>query len=298
MKSYEHEFSPDEAMKLLDATNFNRPINQRQVDELAVEIKAGHWRVNGETIILCKGKVLDGQHRLWGAVEAGKSIRSMVVEVDDPSVFDTIDTGRSRNGADTVAVLRRGETPTSRIIQGVVAAAAKNIIACGDDGRFSNAVRPSNHQVVEFLKTHGDLMDDVTELSSWGRWPFNLSIAAAVHWITKKGFPKGKEEFWRRVQSGVGLVEGSPQIALRNKALTTPLPPDFRTFQTRFGNIIKAWNFYANNTEVKALRYSPGTESFPTIVAVPGQKVKPVWKKMGRLAQVSAGSNGRAARAN
>lgn len=98
--------SPAKAKVLLDASGFkNRPINTRRLRLYAEEMRNGDWKENGESIIIgADGSIVDGQHRLQALILADKTIGFIVVRNVNPNVFDTIDSGRNRSGADTYAV--------------------------------------------------------------------------------------------------------------------------------------------------------------------------------------------------
>ena len=98
--------TPDDATKLLEANQQNRPLRQPHVNRIAREMSAGRWKFNGDTIkIADTGDVLDGQHRLWAIIESRKPIDTIVVHGIKKEAFSTIDTIRqTRTGADVLAL--------------------------------------------------------------------------------------------------------------------------------------------------------------------------------------------------
>lgn len=98
--------TPEEAVRLLEYNNLNRPLDDRHVKRLAAQIIAGKWRFNGDTIkFSANGEILDGQHRLWAVVEAKMPIETIIVKGVEKGAFATIDTLRKpRNGADILAL--------------------------------------------------------------------------------------------------------------------------------------------------------------------------------------------------
>src|SRR6266568_3853923 len=96
---------PQDATEWLRCNKNNRPVRKRHVEFLAAEILAGNWQVNGQAIVIADNEeVLDGQHRLFAIIEAGKPIQSLVVYGITPEAFRTIDTGAKRTGADALAL--------------------------------------------------------------------------------------------------------------------------------------------------------------------------------------------------
>jgi len=100
--------SPQQAMEMLEYNTLNRPLSEQHVHRLAGQIVAGKWRFNGDSIKISKVNdrdILDGQHRLWGCIEAKQSIETVVVRGVDPDAFSTIDTLRKpRSGADILSL--------------------------------------------------------------------------------------------------------------------------------------------------------------------------------------------------
>lgn len=76
----------------------NRPLMDTVVDRYAAAISHGHWKLNGESLIMSsEGNMIDGQHRLWAVVSSGAPIRTMITFGVDSSTFDTINSGRARS---------------------------------------------------------------------------------------------------------------------------------------------------------------------------------------------------------
>lgn len=275
MKSYLKTFTPDECIKLLENTTFQRPLDEKHVQFLVGEYKSGRWRVNGETIILNGCKVLDGQHRLWACVQSGVPFESFVVEGVPDKAFDTMDTGKARSGADVVHIALL-DSSISAPLRKSMASAHSIVSAFGEDGRANTTViarRPTNHDIVEFVKKHPDFVDDARMMYRAGKWPFSFSIALGIYTVLKPGFPNAWEMFFSRLITDVGHQEGSPILALRRKGTANPSPPDFTHRWDVLANVIKAWNVHTAGETVKVLRYSAGAEAFPTLRLRPGQKI-------------------------
>ncbi len=98
--------TPQIAAELLEANQYNRPLNEQHVHRIARQIIEGKWKFNGETIkIATNNDVLDGQHRLWACIESKQSIETIIVRNIDRDAFATIDTLRKpRSGADILAL--------------------------------------------------------------------------------------------------------------------------------------------------------------------------------------------------
>lgn len=78
----------------------NRNLSDVTVTKYANAIRHGHWRLNGEPVIVSNsGALIDGQHRLWAVHNAGKSIDAVVTFGVDHGVTSTINCGRARSMA-------------------------------------------------------------------------------------------------------------------------------------------------------------------------------------------------------
>lgn len=97
--------TPEKAREYLSRNGRNRPIRKSQVNTLSQEMAAGRWMPNGEPIIFDeKDNLVDGQHRLSACAKSGASFTTLVVRGVSESAIDTINTGRSRSGADVLGL--------------------------------------------------------------------------------------------------------------------------------------------------------------------------------------------------
>lgn len=97
--------TPDMSREYLKANSMNRPLNDKTVNLYAQEMRAGNWKLNGESICFGKnGALLNGQHRLSAIVKSGKEIQTMVVRGCDENAFITYDSGRLRRSSDVFAI--------------------------------------------------------------------------------------------------------------------------------------------------------------------------------------------------
>lgn len=99
--------TPEDATRMLEFNQLNRPLNDQHVRRIAAQIKSGKWRFNGDTIKVSAGNdILDGQHRLWAIIEARTPVETIVVHGIEPEAFSTIDTLRKpRSGSDVLALM-------------------------------------------------------------------------------------------------------------------------------------------------------------------------------------------------
>lgn len=267
--------TPALAVKWLENTQFQRPLNQRHVNNLVSQLKAGKFRTNGETIILCDGKVLDGQHRLWMVVEANEAVEMAVAHVRDASTFTTIDTGRTRSAADVVSITV-GDREMPAAVRMAASAACVICLSCVD-GRYSTAYQRAvtNETVSAFIAKHPVIVKITEQIRGMFKTGHGVTISHLVALVLQvnSGFPDVMQSFVEPLATGEMLVQHSAVWAFREKCKTFPLPADFRTKPDRLAVLFKAWNAHVTGQTVKSLRYSGGTEAFPTLIRKPGQRV-------------------------
>lgn len=97
--------TPDMAHYFLERNDKNRPVAREIVKRLARQISAGEWDLNGHSIKTgVEMDLFDGQHRCQAVILANKSIRTYLHMNLDRKMFDTIDTGKSRDNKDVISM--------------------------------------------------------------------------------------------------------------------------------------------------------------------------------------------------
>lgn len=109
--------TPAKAQKLLDSNAGNRPLSPARVARYAELMRAGRWRLNGETIIVGpKDELIDGQHRLSAVVAAGVSVPMLVARGVPTDARPTIDIGRARSLSNIVAMMDDEEQYHDKVV--------------------------------------------------------------------------------------------------------------------------------------------------------------------------------------
>lgn len=147
----------------------NRPLLDATVAKYAAAIKHGHWKLNGEPIIVANnGTMIDGQHRLYAVVEADKPIDALVTFGVDYDVVNTINCGRPR----TMAFLSK--------MSPARAAALNFILRLGYGNSESTATN-----LVTMDQVYGEDVTVFTKMHNGGNMPILRQapvIAAASMW--------------------------------------------------------------------------------------------------------------------
>ena len=244
------------AKQLLTKNPNNRQVKNANVLFLVKEIKEGRWELNGEPIIIdSNGQIVDGQHRLWACVDSNTTISTLIVYGVSPSVINTIDTGTKRIAKDCLDM--------HNIANSTLAASTIKLINQFERGTYSdvgsfNRVM-SNQQVIDFYYDNMNKLENSISLANSLYKKCNriisTSIISGLHFLFDKKSKSQAEEFFNKLCTGIGLVDGSPITALRNK-LTREAVDGNKTMsqKDKVQNIIFAWNKFRSGEKCKSIK--------------------------------------------
>lgn len=269
--------TPKQAVEWLDTKNaHNRPISESTVERYTQEIKAGRWKSNGQSLVFSKsGQLLNGQHRLKAVVAANKSIDCLIVWGVEDSAFDTIDDGNKRSLADVFAI--SGEGKPALLSAGVrfLWVYATGQIATRDLRRGVIATKPI---LEETLKKHPGLRKSTKFYSMLKARPGGLLVSAGMaiglHYLFSLVEEKKADEFFSQLQSGVGLNETHPILALRNRLISAKRESSSRlTNSATYFYIVTTWNAFVEGEPLRRLAFVQDTPP-PEIENLPKKLLK------------------------
>lgn len=253
------KITPEIASRMLEKNEGNRPLKKAHVTHLAEEIKAGRWKVNGDTICLNGDRLIDGQHRLAAVIECGKSIETLVVSGLSSDVFDTKDVGARRSGGDTLAIL--GEK------YGTNLAATICLIDQYITGRMTRVVRYHNTQLPGLLKKYPEARKCFPKCHETRRL-LPASVLGACYYLFAQKDEEAADEFVKDLISGAGLKETDSVYLLRERLMNNLLGKHKMQRRYLVAITIKAWNFRRRGNECRKLYWAEGgkkQESFPVV---------------------------------
>lgn len=233
--------TPADATNWLACNKNNRPLRKHHMEFLAREILEGNWQVNGQAIIISDDEqVLDGQHRLFAIIEAGKSIQSLVVYGIAEEAFKTIDTGAVRTGADAL-FMHFKDIPAY-----AVKAAAVSVNWCQRLERgLGKYIRISNTDAIEYVKRHPSLLSHAETLQGYPHEarPISIGIGTALYEMFARKNETEANDFMKRLYTGEELNRSDVEYLLRAAFMrdvqrTAKLPSDARVRM-----IVKGWNW-------------------------------------------------------
>lgn len=233
--------SPKLAAEWLKANRLNRPVRQAHVNFLAREIEEGKWQLNGQAIIICENEdVLDGQHRLKAIIEAGVSIKTLVIYGVKKEAFKTIDTGIVRTSSDALVVFfpGRGSLTCKTIGSAIPWCKALERKTC------HVKTKTSNEQAIAYVNEHPSLWQCAAEVLAYPKDTrvISAAMATAAYEMFQRKDVEVARDFIRAVCTGEMIGKDDPEYILR-----TMLGRDAASIQRypnaiRMRMIVKAWN--------------------------------------------------------
>jgi hypothetical protein len=211
------ELTPALAEVLLEHNDGNRPVRPSKLAQYVSDVAGGRWEVNGETIIISKGGLLNnGQHRSLAVKEAGKPIPAMFVFGVERESRRTVDTGAARGAHDHLA-LEGYKSPIS------LASITRFVIAYerSDKQNFANTNRVTSSEIYERAKAD-PLLDEASKFPYRNARSKRLappSVMGFCYYVLSKDDPKIGEEFLTQMIDGVGLEADSPAYVVREKLM-------------------------------------------------------------------------------
>lgn len=261
------KITPQQA-KIWLGNNFNnRNISPTRVRNLAQQIKKGLWQLNGETIKISKDDtLLDGQHRLHAIIEAGKTIETYVCIGADKETFKTIDTGKSRGGADILSI---AGFPNAIALTASVRIYKALIDGYKDSGSTKKDFM-SNSEILEFVKEHPTYSDAVSAVLAYKKVKklITPSLAGCVFYIFNMKSATDCLKFFHCLETGEDLKAGNPIYTLREKLIELSREKVETSRRVRWHMlymIIIAWNAYRKKQDLSKFVFPAEFRGYPVI---------------------------------
>lgn len=253
--------TPSVANDMLANNVNNRNVSSAMVVRYSIDMKNGKWKQNtGETLKISKtGRILDGQHRLHAIVHSGCSQKMDVVRGLDDSVFDVIDTGKSRNAGDAfqIAGIKNAKGIPSMIV-------AYNQL----EGGYSSNIRDrhlmgTNQAILKQYNAGQDFWQDTYAFAqrmymSFAKLlPISMIGGAYAHLYKKDSIMA--YDFIEQLCKGVN-VSNESILLLRNVLMRDKMSIKKMTPQNKMMLIMKTWNYFIDGRVIKHLKYDPDKE--------------------------------------
>lgn len=263
------DITPELASDLLRLNEDNRPVKPSVLKQYIADMKNEKWHFTGDTIRISKsGRLLDGQHRLMAISQSGMPQKFNIQSGLENESFTVMDTGKLRNGGDALAIAGYKN-------YNVMAGAIRFIINYSSilqkvSKTLDNKNRISNDDVVQWTKAHDmELLEKCTSNSAifYKRARFmSPSSFAALYFIFSRKDREMATVFFEMLASGENMSRTSySAVFLLRERLINMLQSRLalKDPNNKYALVIKAWNFFRQGKEIKALTYNPEIETFP-----------------------------------
>ncbi len=258
--------TPAIAKELLAKSKGNRTLIERNLTQIATELKNDNWHLTGETIkIDSNGVPRDGFHRLESVIRTGRPIRTFVARGISKEAVHYIDTGRSRTAGDVLSI--------EGIDNAGMIASMIRFIMHFKAGQFGSAARGggkenviTNAKISEFAhKNKASLLESMPYGYSKGnRKVLQANMISSLHYIFKQISYDDADDFCHKFALGGNLNQTSPIFAVRKIFELDQINRFNRSKTEKLALICKAWNLYRNDKKVTTtLSFNHLEEEFP-----------------------------------
>lgn len=246
--------TPTQAGQILaDRNNRNRKISVNHVGRLARDMANGDFLMNGDAIrFAADGTLLDGQHRLAACVKSGATFRTVVVWNLPAEAQSTMDDGSKRTMQNVLQL--DGKPQHAKTVASIL----RRVILLERGSMTNTANSPTKAEMSAYLEAHPDVVE-AAMVADQVRSARGIRCAASTlglaYFLFAQKSPAKAAEFFEGLRTGVGLEEGSPILALRNRLSvdgSTRLATESAEVLAWF---IKAWNAWRAGKSMRILRH-------------------------------------------
>lgn len=253
--------TPELAQSLLNQNTHNRNIRMPLVWQYSADMSNGKWKRNtAETIkIASSGRILDGQHRLKAVVHSNTCQYMDIVYDMDASVFDVIDTGKSRNAGDVFKISGIKNANTVPGIISVYNRLKKSYVA---DTREKYVVGTNQDILKQYYENPNFWARITTEtIGFYAAFAKILapSMIGGVHAYLHEINGELSNDFMNQMCRGEDIENDTIRllrnVLIKDKMSSRKMPP-----QNKLMLIVKTWNNFVTGKEIKHLKYNPDNE--------------------------------------
>ena len=270
------EITPDMARVLLKWNTpgpgkRNRPIARHQVMKLSKDIAARRWKLTGEALVIdSNGNITNGQHRLYGCIEANTPFTTVIIRGVNPHDFMVMDQGKTRRYMDQLPIL--GEDTMRAEVQAFLTRVYE-----WERGQLGigYTTLPTNMELEEVRQRHPNYLESIRVVGPLkSQFYVARSYLACCYYLFKLANAEKAHEFFSLLNTGAGLDVGNPILTLRNR-LTRQTKKTTVPGNELMAITIKAWNAWVRGKNQTLLVWRPSNdEPFPQIFGLPQMFVK------------------------
>lgn len=248
---------------LTEANIANRPITSARVDQYALAMKNGEWRINGEFLIFDSvGRLANGQHRLKACIKSGCNFPALVIRGVDPDSWTTMDSGRPRQASDLLgSVGVKNWNRAAGAIQWIIRIKAGKVSTAGFWQRF----RASNTEVLTFAMKNMTAVSDSVSAIKGCTFLSSGNLLAALHFLMAESDRERANQFFTDLANGESFAPGDPVHIVREDLIKSKGKKKIPQCEAA-AKIIRAWNMRKSGTSTD-FKHVRGTidGAFPAI---------------------------------
>lgn len=257
------KITPKQAEEMLGTqVKEQRPLRDLHVQTLANDMKEGNFRLSADCLVLIKGALANGQHRLWAVIEANQPQPFLLMRTDDDELYKVLDCGIKRTVADAAHV-SNGASVTA--IANLAMAYRENRIT-----QHSFAKKATRIDLVNFIQAHNTQLQEahsfVKSLTKKSQNIAPTSAPGALLFLSRDWHGKKPFEFLEAVYHGT--EHGSITHELREKCIKIRMGKGVFASQFYLALFIKSFNAFISNQKLQVIKMMD-SETYPQIIRPP-----------------------------
>lgn len=256
--------TPAIAKAMLEKNVSNRRVRPGKVNQYAYEMANGLWKEDTYEFIKIstEGNLIDGQHRLAAIIKCGLAM-SMPVAYNVPKdVYLVLDTGLNRNTGD---IFKISGIKNSSSIPSVI----KTSLKFTNQTLSRGAKDLTNSETVEIYEQNPDFWQTVFHLSSvwYNSFAKILPISVIGGFYSSTYFKNSidAKKFMDQLCTGRDIQNETINL-LRNTLMKDKMSSKKMSRDFIMILILKTWNAYRTQTNLKLLKWSPEFEKYPSAI--------------------------------
>lgn len=259
---------PAEAGALLEnMIEGQRSIRETHIHRLAEDMRLGRYRLSPDAITICMGKLANGQHRLTAVMRSGLPQKFVVMQTDDPALYEVLDCGKGRTVGDVLSIQNGHPVIHNR---NCVAAVARMIIQYDKQvitmsGGSAAISKIGRLDVIDFVRANQDELQDVVDFA----FPLykktrllNVTVAGSILIIGGRVDPVRTRAFVQSIYTGE--TPGSAAWLLRERMIKDVAAKSKLPSSYKLALGLKALRAFLDGAKLGVLKIASG-EEFPRL---------------------------------
>lgn len=240
--------TPDIARGLLDQNADNRKLKERMIAAAARDIKAGHWELNGETIVISRdGELNDGQNRLHAIIRADEAVQSFIAFGISRKSRLTVDMGYGRSAAEFLGMTKIPNASRMAIVSRLNLSLKGGMVAGGNGAM-------TKQDVIAHLQMHRDEMLSAYKTVGGTKYAGSVkgwAYLTVAYFNIKRVDSLGADLFFDALAVGANLDVDDPVLWLRARLLESVNHDKGARGDARLEIVMRYWNAWARGEKIK-----------------------------------------------